>query len=103
MLGWIVERHRPVTMRPTLREVARIYEGPTHHTMGHDERYRRAVLLGHRQELRRQSADDVAIECGCVRGPHAVQNRVQHQGVFGRLSKRLCPLQVEACSIERSL
>ena len=53
----------------------------------HDREFR-PLFLGERQELSREIAHSVAVECHVVRDPKAVEDREQQQWVFGRLSER---------------
>jgi hypothetical protein len=48
----------------------------------------RLLLLRERQELRRQIATGIAVECGVIRDPRAVECREQQQRIFERLSQR---------------
>ena len=67
------------------------------------ERDGRPLLLRERQELRREIAHSVAIECHMVRGPEAVEDGEQQQRIFGRFSQRFSVLDQQTCLIESSL
>src|SRR6266849_5252118 len=67
------------------------------------ERDGRPLLLRERQELRGELAHNVAVEPYIVGDPETIEDREQHQWVFGRFSERLRSLYVQACLIERSL
>jgi hypothetical protein len=59
-----------------------------------------ALLLGERQELRRKLAHSVTVERHKVRDPETVEDRKQHQRIFGRLSKRLRSLDERVRSLD---
>ena len=63
----------------------------------------RCVFLGKRQELSRQTATDVAIECHKVHGPEAVKDREQQQWVFGRLTQRFSLFDLQTRPLHRRL
>ena len=65
--------------------------------MPNHERDCRPLLLRERQELRREIATGIAIECHKVRSPEGVKDREQQQGIFGRLSQRFGLLDQRAC------
>src|ERR1700745_1487081 len=56
--------------------------------MPNHERACRPLLLRQRQELRRETATDIAVEGHKIRYPEGVKNREQQQRVSGRLSER---------------
>ena len=85
MLGGIVKRERLIEVRSALRDVSRSHQGRAHEAMPDHERSCRPLLLGERQELRRELAHQVAVERHEVRDPEAVEDREQQQRVFGRL------------------
>src|SRR5215472_7990593 len=60
---------------------------------------RRSLLLGERQEPRREITTDITVEGNCVRAPKRVENRKQQQRIFWGLSEcfrlfdqQTCPL-----------
>ena len=65
--------------------------------MPNHERDCRPLLLRERQELRREIAQSVAIECHLVRYPEGVEDREQQQGIFGRLAQRFSLLDQQTC------
>ncbi len=71
--------------------------------MPNHERDCRPLLLRERQELRREIATDIAIECHMVRGPEGVEDREQQQRIFGRLSQRFGLLDQRACLLRSRL
>src|ERR1700732_3587529 len=71
--------------------------------MPNHERDCRPLLLRQRQELRREIATDIAIECHKVRCPEGVEDRQQQQRIFGRLSERLRSLDQQTCLLRSRL
>jgi hypothetical protein len=71
--------------------------------MPNHERDYRPLLLRERQELRREIANDIAIECQTVRGPEAVEDREQQQRIFRRLSERFSLLDQQTCLLRSRL
>jgi len=65
--------------------------------MPNHERDCRPLLLRECQELRREIATDIAIECHMVRYPEGVEDREQQQRIFGGLSQRFGLLDQRAC------
>src|SRR6516225_2004968 len=88
MLGGIVKRNRLIVVLSALRHVSGTQGGCAHKAMCYQERSRRPLLLGERQELRRKPEYHVAVERYIVCDPEAVENREQQQRVFGGLSER---------------
>jgi hypothetical protein len=50
-----------------------------------------------RQELRREIATDIALECQKAREPEGVEDREQQQRIFERLSQRFRLLDQHTC------
>src|ERR1700730_5869581 len=71
--------------------------------MPNHERAYRPLLLRQRQELRREIANDIAIECHEVRDPEGVEDGEQQQRVFGRLSQRFGLLDQQTCLLRSGL
>ena len=82
MLGRIVERGRAIEVFPTFRDVSRMQQRNTHHTMCCQERSRRSLFLGWGTELLRKLAYHVAVERDEARDPEGVEDREQQQRVF---------------------
>src|SRR3984893_5045660 len=61
------------------------------------ERDRCPLLLREPQELRREIATDIAIECHIVRYPECVEDLEQQQRFVGRLSQRFSLLDQQTC------
>ena len=74
MLGNIVKRKRLIRICPTLHHVACAEQRDAHHTMPHDERECGRLLLRVRQELRRNVAQQIAVECEIADRAEAVEN-----------------------------
>ena len=83
-------------MRPAFRDVSRSHQGSAHEAMANHERDCRSLLLGERQELRCEVAQNVTIKRHIVPDPEAVEDREQQQRVFGRLSERLRSLDIQS-------
>jgi hypothetical protein len=77
MLGRIVKRDRLIKVSPAGGDVPRSQQGNSHEAMPNHERDCRPLLLRERQELRREIATDIAIECHKVLGPEGVEDREQ--------------------------
>ena len=73
----VVERDRPIEVRPRLREVSHIQQGGTHQAIPEQTREGRTLLLRQRQELIRKRAHHVAVARDIVRKPEAVEDREQ--------------------------
>src|SRR5262249_46959830 len=86
--GGSVKRKRLIVVLSAFRHVSSTKGGCAHKAMCYQERSRRPLLLGERQELRRKPEYHVAVERHIVRDPEAVENREQQQRVFGGLSER---------------
>jgi hypothetical protein len=67
------------------------------------ERDCRHLLLRKRQQLRREVANDIAIECHKVRGPERGEDGEQQQRVLGRLSQRFGLLDQQTCLLRSRL
>ena len=83
--GRIVKRERLIKVSQAFRDVPRRHY--PHHAMPNHQRDCRPLLLRERQELRREIAMDIAIECHKVHGKEGVEDQEQQQRVFGRLSQ----------------
>ena len=59
--------------------------------------HERLLLLGERQELRREITTDVAVERRGGRGPGAVEEVEREQRVFKRLSQRFSLFHQQTC------
>ena len=68
-------------------------------TMPDQQRSRRCLLLGERQELRREITTDITVEGNCVRAPKRVENREQQQRIFWRLSERFSLFDQQTCPL----
>ena len=88
MLGGIVKRDRLIQVRSGDRDVPRKQRGKSHEAMSNHNWDCRPLLLRERQELRRQTTTDIAVEGHKIRYPEGVKNREQQQRLFGRLSER---------------
>ena len=88
MLGAVVERYPAIKMRATFRDVSYTRKGNAHDAVCYQQRRACPLFLGERQELRRQGAHGVTVECHVGCDPETVENRKQQQRVFGRLSDR---------------
>jgi hypothetical protein len=88
MLYRIVERDRAIEMRSSFRRVSGAEQRHPSEAMPNHEGDRPPMLLCERQELRRESANGIAIECHVVRYPEGVANLEQQQRIFRRLSQR---------------
>ncbi len=69
--------------------------------MSTHERNWRLLLLGQRQELRREVAHHIAVERHLVRDPEAVKHREQQLRIFGWFSKGFRSLDQRLSHIER--
>src|ERR1700720_3018132 len=67
------------------------------------ERNCRPLLLRQRQELRREIATGIAIECPHVRYKEGPEDREQQQRIFGRLSQRFGLLDQQTCLLRSRL
>ena len=90
MLGAVVERYPAIKMRATFRDVSYTRKGNAHDAVCYQQRRACPLFLGERQELRRQGAHGVTVECHVGCDPETVENRKQQQRVFGALR----PLQL---------
>src|SRR5215472_4814760 len=71
--------------------------------MPNHERDCRPLLFRERQELRREIAKRVAIECRKARDTDAIEDREQQQRIFGRLSQRFSSLDQQTCLLRGRL
>jgi hypothetical protein len=71
--------------------------------MPNHERDCRPLLFRERQELGREIATSIAIECHIVRCPERVEDREQQQRIFGRLSEHFRLLDQRACLLRSRL
>src|SRR5262245_51373461 len=92
MLGRIIKRDRPVLVRTTFRNVSRKRQGSAHDAMPDHPRNGGSLFLSKCQEMGREIAHRVAIECPNVSEPKAKEDGEQQQWVFGRFSERLSPV-----------
>jgi len=77
MLGRVVERDRLIQVSPAFWDAHPSALRHSHEAMPNHERDCRPLLLRERQELRREIATDIAIECHKVRCPEGVEDREQ--------------------------
>ena len=103
MLGRSVKRESLIVVRPALRNVSRFQQGRAHEAMPDHARDCRPLLLGERKELRRKLAHHVAVERHITRGPEAVEDREQQQGIFGRLSECFSLFDQQTCPTNQEM
>jgi hypothetical protein len=88
-----------IKMRFRLRDAASIQQRQAHGAMPDHERDCRTLLLGERQKVSRQIANDVGIERHIVCQPETIEGREQQQRDFGGLSERFGLFDQEACPL----
>jgi hypothetical protein len=98
VLAWIVKHDRAIEMRPAFRKAPRTQQRKAHEAMPHHNRNSRLLLLGERQELRRNFAHQVAVEGHYVRDPDTVEGREKQKRVFGRFAKHFSLFDQPTCT-----
>jgi hypothetical protein len=74
MLGRIVKGERPIEMRPASLHISLTEQGNTYEAMPDHERHGRSLLFGKRQELPRQLAQSIAVECQVIHNREPVED-----------------------------
>src|SRR5579871_3731349 len=99
----VVKRARAIEICPSFGDVPTHKERTRDHPMPDRESKSLVSLIRERKELSCEVERDLAVECGKVPNPDAVEDRKQCQRVFGSLTKRLCPLDENARFFKRGL
>jgi hypothetical protein len=81
MLGGIVKGNPPIKMLLRFRDHSGAQRRNTSDAMCYQERTRRSLFLGERQELRRKIATYIAVERHVVRGPEAIRAENSSSGL----------------------
>src|ERR1700730_10291775 len=86
-------------MRSAFHEIARRYQGKTHHAVPNHKGCCCILLLGERQELPCKLVHHVTVERVEVGDKHAVEDREQQKRIFQRLAECFSLFDQQPCPL----